>query len=54
MGDDDSVLEKTEGTDIIWAEGKNPALKIVKKKPKKGAKEGNVYIINYLSTDNYQ
>lgn len=40
MGEDDTVLEKTEGTEIEWTEGHNPAFKVVKKKPKKGAPAG--------------
>lgn len=31
---DDRVLEKTEGTEIVWKEGKNPTIKKIKKKQK--------------------
>lgn len=35
MGDEeDALLEKTEGMDIKWEAGKNPGLKVVKKKSK--------------------
>lgn len=39
LGEDETVLEKTEGTDIEWTEGHNPAFKVVKNKPKNGAPE---------------
>ncbi|GMH37850.1 hypothetical protein BSKO_05734 [Bryopsis sp. KO-2023] len=37
--DDESVLEKTEGTEIEWSPDKNPTFKLVKKKPSKGNAE---------------
>lgn len=33
--DDESVLEKTEGTEITWVEGKNPSFKVITKKSSK-------------------
>uniref|UniRef100_A0A7S3VJL0 Nucleosome assembly protein n=1 Tax=Dunaliella tertiolecta TaxID=3047 RepID=A0A7S3VJL0_DUNTE len=38
MTDDEGVLEKAEGTKIDWKAGKDVTIKIMKKKPKKGAK----------------
>jgi nucleosome assembly protein 1-like 1 len=38
---DDRILEKTEGTHIVWKEGKNPTIKKVKKK-QKNKKTGEV------------
>jgi nucleosome assembly protein 1-like 1 len=38
--EEDNVLERAEGTKIEWASGKNPTVKVMKKKPKKGAKPG--------------
>ena len=38
-GDDETVLEKTEGTTITWASDKNPGYKIVKKKTKPGEEQ---------------
>lgn len=35
-GDDETVLEMTEGTKIEWTEGKNPGIKILTKKGKGG------------------
>lgn len=35
MGEDDSILEKTEATEIDWLPGKNPAIRVIKKKPKR-------------------
>jgi len=34
MDDDDPILEKSEGTDILWKPGKNVTVKILKKKSK--------------------
>ena len=41
MGDDDTIgptLDKAEGCDIEWKSGKNPCVKILKKKSKKTGK----------------
>lgn len=38
LDDDEPVLEKAVGTDIAWKPGKNVTVKVMKKKPKKGAK----------------
>ena len=35
-GDDETTLEKTEGTTINWTADKNPGFKVVRKKPKHG------------------
>lgn len=35
-GDDETALEKTEGTSITWKSDKNPGYKVVKKKTKHG------------------
>lgn len=35
---DDPILEKAIGTEINWHPGKNITVKVMKKKPKKGAK----------------
>lgn len=35
-GDDETALEKTEGTSITWKDDKNPGYKVVKKKVKQG------------------
>lgn len=37
---DEPILESAEGTDIQWAAGKNPTVKVMRKKAKKGAKPG--------------
>lgn len=31
---DESILERTEGTEITWSEGKNPTVKVVERKSK--------------------
>ncbi|KAJ9511123.1 hypothetical protein QJQ45_013180 [Haematococcus lacustris] len=38
LPEDDGVLEKAEGTKIEWKAGRDVTIKIMKKKPKKGAK----------------
>lgn len=38
LDDDEPVLERSEGTQIDWKQGKNITVKVMKKKPKKGAK----------------
>lgn len=38
LDDDEPVLERSEGTEIDWKQGKNITVKVMKKKPKKGAK----------------
>jgi len=35
-GDDETALEKTEGTSINWKDNKDPSFKVVKKKTKRG------------------
>ncbi|CAD7702623.1 unnamed protein product [Ostreobium quekettii] len=41
LGDDESVLEHTDGTKVEWTDdAHNPSFKIVKKKPKKSAPVG--------------
>lgn len=38
LDDDEPVLERSEGTEIDWKPGKNITVKVMKKKPKKGAR----------------
>jgi nucleosome assembly protein 1-like 1 len=38
IDDDEPILERAVGTEIEWASGKNLTQKVMKKKPKKGAK----------------
>eukprot|EP00882_Tetradesmus_deserticola_P000413 GHRQ01000454.1.p1 GENE.GHRQ01000454.1~~GHRQ01000454.1.p1 ORF type:complete len:340 (+),score=180.22 GHRQ01000454.1:220-1239(+) len=38
LDDDEPVLERSEGTEIDWKAGKNITVKVMKKKPKKGAR----------------
>lgn len=43
--DDESVLEKTEGTEITWVEGKNPSFKVITKKSSKPGEEAATKVI---------
>ena len=40
MDEEEGILEKSEGSDILWKPGKNVTVKVMRKKNKKGARGG--------------
>ena len=50
---DDPILEHSEGTDIAWKQGKNLTVKVLRKKPKKGAAKNAKPITKTEKTESF-